>query len=63
MNPNKVWQEITISDEELEDIIAGIPRTRRGQQRYTRHAETDSTINGGEYEPADDDDDDDGWID
>lgn len=39
MNPNKVWQEVTISDEELEDIIAGIPRTRRGQQRYTRHAD------------------------
>jgi hypothetical protein len=33
MNPNKVWQEITISDEELEEIIAGIPKTRRGQRR------------------------------
>ncbi len=33
MNPNKVWQEITISDEELEEIIADIPKTRRGQRR------------------------------
>ena len=39
MNPNKVWQEVTISDEELEDLIAGIPRSRRGQKRYTRHAD------------------------
>lgn len=33
MNPYKIWQEITISDEELEEIIAGIPKTRRGQRR------------------------------
>ena len=33
MNPYKIWQEVTISDEELEDIIAGIPHTRRGQRR------------------------------
>lgn len=31
-NPN-VWQEVIISDEELEDIIAGRPHTRRGQRR------------------------------
>jgi hypothetical protein len=30
---NDVWQEITLSDEELEDLIAGIPKTRRGQRR------------------------------
>lgn len=34
MNPNKVWQEVTISDEELEEIISGIPKTRRGQRRH-----------------------------
>ena len=31
---NEVWQEITLTDEELEDLIAGIPHTRRGQRRY-----------------------------
>lgn len=36
---NEVWQEVTLTDEELEDLIAGIPHTRRGQQRYTRHAD------------------------
>ena len=33
---NDVWQEVTLTDEELEDLIAGIPRSRRGQRRYTR---------------------------
>lgn len=36
---NDVWQEVTLTDEELEDLIAGIPHTRRGQQRYTRHVD------------------------
>lgn len=40
---NDVWQEITLTDEELEDLIAGIPRTRRGQRRYT-HAIDDAVF-------------------
>lgn len=46
---NEVWQEITLTDEELEDLIAGIPHTRRGQRRYTR-AIDDAVFNGQDEE-------------
>lgn len=48
---NDVWQEVTLTDEELEDLIAGIPRSRRGQKRYTRQVD-DAAFN--EHDDEDD---------
>lgn len=53
MNPNKIWQEVTISDEELEEIIAGIPKTRRGQRR-TLSIYDDAPFNDNEDEEDND---------
>jgi len=67
MNPNKIWQEITISDEELEDIIAGIPHTRRGQRRdagimeYTPYPMAD--VNDALFNNDTDDEENDGYYD
>lgn len=63
MNPYKIWQEVTISDEELEDIIAGIPHTRRGQRRdagiienapYTTADVNEALFNNDNYDEEDD---------